>query len=175
MTKVFYASRYGATKQYAQWISQELSCENCDAKKAKPADLQQCETIIFGAGFYAGSINGVGLIKKSLPSLKGKNIIIFTVGLSEESDPAVQANIDRAFTKEEQSHIKFFHLRGAVNLQSLGFMHRAMMKMMIKGLSQKPEGEQSENDKKLMSLTDAPVDFTDKQSIAPISEYVKAL
>ena len=49
---VLYKSEYGFTKQYAQWIAEELKCD-CLEISAFNFDTD-FKTIIFGGGLYAG-------------------------------------------------------------------------------------------------------------------------
>ena len=54
------------TKKYAGWIAEDLKCEVMDIKdwrNQKPADYQ---TVIYGGGFYAGSIKGLKKIKEQM-------------------------------------------------------------------------------------------------------------
>ena len=47
-TIVIYKSKYGATKQYALWIGEELGCKIVDAKNIKASDLAEYDNIIYG-------------------------------------------------------------------------------------------------------------------------------
>ena len=44
-TLVIYKSKYGSTKQYAEWIAEELDCEAVDAKSVKPLDLEKYDIV----------------------------------------------------------------------------------------------------------------------------------
>ena len=64
-TIVIYKTKYGATKKYAQWISEELGCEAVDAKKITVDDILKYDTIVYGGGLYAEIINGVHILTKA--------------------------------------------------------------------------------------------------------------
>lgn len=46
---ILYQSKYGATKRYADWISEETGFDRIETKKAKIETVEQYETIILGA------------------------------------------------------------------------------------------------------------------------------
>lgn len=65
-TEVVYASHYGSTEKYARWIAQELKADLYRADQLKAGDLDKYDTVIFGGGLYAGQLNGLGALKKTL-------------------------------------------------------------------------------------------------------------
>ena len=63
---VVYQSKYCSTKQYAQWLAEALSCRLYEAEKMSAENLAEYDTVIYGGGIYAGAINGIEMLKKSL-------------------------------------------------------------------------------------------------------------
>ena len=45
---IVYKSKYGATKKYAKWLSEETGFDIIDVSDVKVADLQEYEIIVFG-------------------------------------------------------------------------------------------------------------------------------
>ena len=76
-TIVVYKTKYGSTKTYAEWISEELSCEAVDVKNINIEKLSEYDEIVYGGGLYAEVINGVSLITKNIESLKDNKIAVF--------------------------------------------------------------------------------------------------
>ena len=74
---ILYASKYGATKQYADWLAEETGFDCIETKRAKISDIRQYDTIILGGGIYASSIAGLSFLKKNIGQLQGKKIIVF--------------------------------------------------------------------------------------------------
>ena len=90
-TIVLYYSKYGATKQYAEWIAGELGADLVDVRARKPKlrDIRDYDTIIYGGGIYSGGIKGVELITKNWSKgLSAKRVIVFAVGMAVD----VEAN-----------------------------------------------------------------------------------
>lgn len=70
---ILYQSKYGATKKYADWLSEELGFSCAEIKKAHIGEVMNCDTFILGGGIYASGIAGLPFLKKNIASLKGKN------------------------------------------------------------------------------------------------------
>lgn len=174
-TAVIYTSKYGSTKQYAQWLKEALHADLYESSEFKKDDFKKYQTIIYGGGLYASGINGIGLIKKNMQLLADKNVIVFTVGLE---NPENVANfvpiIEKNFTDEMKEKIAVFHLRGSMDYSKLNFMHRSMMGMVKKVVSKKPAAQRTEDDDKMLQTFGEAVDFVDKTTIAPIIELAES-
>jgi menaquinone-dependent protoporphyrinogen IX oxidase len=172
-TAVIYKSKYGHTKQYAEWIAESLEADLFEDDKIKSSELSHYDKIIYGGGLYAGGINGAAIISKNFKSIKDKNLIVFTVGLASPEDPGIYtAIIEKAFTEEMRKNIKFFHFRGGINYRELGMVHKGMMAMLKKMVEKKTEEEMTEEDKQMLATYGDQVDFSDRKSVEPLLEYM---
>lgn len=172
-TIVIYKSKYGSTKDYAQWIAEELNCDCHDAKGIRADDLLKYDTIIYGGGLYAEIIAGVSLITKNIEKLKDKKLIVYTTGITpievrEYYDGEV---LDKNFKPEIRQYIKVYNFLGKMILDELSVPHRTAIKMLKKMMSAKVNPTDME--KMLIELCDADGDFTDRAAIAKLVEYAK--
>jgi menaquinone-dependent protoporphyrinogen IX oxidase len=178
-TAVVFQSKYGSTKQYAEWIADELSCGIFERTKIKAADLLPFDTIIYGGGLYAGGVSGIDLLTKNYDKLRGKNLILFTCGLADPTDTYNTGNIKKSlckvFTDEMQDKIKVFHLRGAIDYKKLGMIHKSMMAMLRKMLVKKDYDSLRNEDKEILDTYGKAVDFKDRATIFPIVSYIRGL
>ncbi|WP_304580530.1 flavodoxin domain-containing protein [Dubosiella newyorkensis] len=55
-TIVLFTSNTGFTKQYANWLANDLSCPWIDLSKTKWVDLDEYDMIAFGSWLMAGKI-----------------------------------------------------------------------------------------------------------------------
>ena len=168
---VIYKSRYGSTKDYAQWIAKELGCAAVEAKTVKADDLEKYDTIVYGGGLYAEVINGVSLITKNIDRLRGKNIAVFSTGITpldcrEYYDTYV---VEKNFKQGIPENVKVFNFMGKMILDELSFPHRAAIKTLKKIMSGKENP--TEMEKLLAELCDADGDFTDKNAISELVKY----
>lgn len=175
-TIVIYDSKYGHTKQYAEWIAAECSCAVLPRKQASSAALSDYDTIIFGGGLYAGGISGINLLTENYDLLSTKKVILFTCGLADPENKENVAHIREALSKvlspDMMSHFQIFHLRGGIDYSRLNLIHKVMMSMMRKMLLGKNPTERSTEDEELLRTYGKVVDFIERQTLLPLVEYV---
>lgn len=170
---VTYASKYGSTQQYAQWLAEELGAELCESKAVTPAQLAPYDVVIHGGGLYAGSISGIKLLRDNAAALAGKRVAVFTVGTSDPADTASVDYIRSQGAKQlaQGQSVSWFHLRGDLLYGKMSWLHRMMMGMMGKVLAKKPEAERAEGEKAIINHTD--VRFVDRATLAPLVAWVR--
>lgn len=168
---VIYKSKYGATKQYAEWIAGDLGADLYENPDIKPSQLLDYDVIVYGGGLYARGISGIKLVTKN----PCNRLVVFTVGAANPELTDYTEIINKNFSKELLEKTKIFHLRGGIDYGRLNFIDRKLMAMMVKMTSEKPESEVTEEDKVLISTYGKKVDFADKATISPIVEYVSQL
>jgi len=168
---VVYSSKTGFVEKYAKWIAEELSTEAVRSDDVSLDELKEYDTLIFGGGLYAGGINGVKFLKKALEKFRGKKIAVFATGASPPGAEVVDEVRDGNFTREEQKKIGFFYLRGGFDYDKLGIKDRLLMKLLKKKLESKKE--LTEDEEGMLSAYDDPVDFTDRDNIRELVDYVR--
>ncbi|MGI5891537.1 MAG: flavodoxin domain-containing protein [Bacillota bacterium] len=168
---VVYKSKYGSSEKYARWIAERLDCKLVEGSQARIEDLLSYDTIIFGAGLYACSINGIGLITKNFSQLRDKQLLVYTVGLADpEKDAQYRVVGQKNFTSEMLERIKLFHFRGAINYKELSFIHRIMMAMM-KNIVRKKKNL-GQDDITFLETYGKEIDFVDQAYIEPLLSYL---
>ncbi len=171
---VLYRSKYGSTKNYAQWIADELSCEAIDAKGFDTSLLKDYDTIIYGGGLYAEIIAGVSLITKNIEKLSDKKLIVFTTGLTptdmrEYYDGMV---LEKNFKGDTKDKVKIFNFPGKMVYKELTLVHRTAIASLKKIMSKKENPTDME--KMLINLCDVDADLSDKNLITELVEYARA-
>ena len=168
---VVYRSKYGTTKQYAEWIAEALGAMLFESRTLKTDRLNDFDMVIYGGGLYAGGISGINLVTKN----PCKNLIIFTVGLATPENTDYSEILEKSLSSEMRQATKVFHLQGGIDYKKLGVAHKAMMAMMMtmtkKAVAKKKETEISNDDKELLTTYGKKVDFTSKENILPLVEY----
>ena len=171
---IIYKSKYGATKKYAEWLSEATGFPCVSTKEADIDEASKCDTIILGGGVYASGIACTSYLKKNIGKLKGKKILVFTCGASPYDKTAVDAVIDMNM-KDELKGIPVFYCRGTFDLKGMSFIDRNLCTMLRKSLLKKDPNEMAVWEKALVEATDNEAhDWTDKSYLEPILEAVKA-
>lgn len=173
---VTYASKYGSTKCYAQWIAEALRCDILEARQVDGPTLAKYDVVIHGGGLYAGGLNGLKTITKHFDILTGKTIVLFSCGLADPEDPEnvahIESGIAKSLTPEMARQIRQFHFRGGIDYGKLGPVHKAMMAMLRQIMVKKGRENLRDEDRLMLDTYGTVVDFTNRDSIAPLVDYV---
>jgi menaquinone-dependent protoporphyrinogen IX oxidase len=161
---VIYKGKYGATKQYAMWIGQELQLPVASADRFHIDELPKYDFFILGSSVYIGKLEIKDWLKKNFNVLQNKKIFFFQVAGSpveqiEKRQSYNKASLPPSILKKAQ----FYYLPGRMIMRNLSGWDRFMLKMGAK-LTKDPV------EKKAM-LTD--FDHVKKEKVIPIMEGVR--
>ena len=172
---VIFSSKYGATKKYATWISEELGADLFDMTNVKPSQISYYDVVVYGGSLYAGGISGIKFITKNKP----QKLIVFTVGLADPATTDFSAILKRNFNPALLNDVKVFHLRGGIDYKKISIIHRIMMVFMkyftLFTLRKKSPEEYTEEDRLFFETYGKKIDFTDQLTIKPLVDYIRAL
>ena len=169
---VMYKSKYGATKKYAEWLSDELSCDLIETKKADINKIKEYDTIILGGGIYATGIAGISFLKKNYKKLKDKKIAVFAVGASPYNHSAFKV-LKEYNLKDTLSDLTCFYCRGSWNEEKMSWKDKTLCKLLKKFVTKKDPADYEPWEEALMEAMGSQVDWTDKENIKPIIEFIK--
>ena len=163
---VIYKGKYGATKQYAMWVGQELQLPVASADRFHIDELPKYDYFIIGSSVYIGKLEIKDWLKKNFNVLQNKKIFFFQVAAS----PVEQIEKRQSYNKASLpttiiEKIQFYYLPGRMIMRNLSAWDRFMLKMGAK-LAKDPV------EKKTM-LTD--FDHVKKENILPLIEAITIL
>ena len=164
---ILYQSKYGATKKYATWLSQQTGFSCMETKKATVQQIETFDVIVLGGGIYASGIAGLSFLKKNIHKLHTKKIITFCVGASPYEENMFQQLVAHNF-KGDLSNIPCFYCRGAWDMDTMNFVDKNLCKLLRKTIEKKNPEEYEVWEKALMEAGDAACDWTDERYLQPI-------
>lgn len=127
---VIYKGKYGATKQYAMWIGQELRLPVGSADRFPVDMLPDYDYFILGSSVYTGKLEIRHWLKKNYHLMKNKPIFLFQVAgapvdQKEKRDGFNQVSVPINILDKMQ----VFYLPGRMLIRNLGTWDRFMLKM----------------------------------------------
>lgn len=167
-----YQSKYGATKKYAEWLREELSCDLIETKKANLEKVKEYDTIILGGGIYATGISGISFLKKNYEKLRNKKIAIFAVGASPYNNSAFKV-LKEHNLKDDLCNIPFFYCRGSWNEDKMSWKDKLLCNMLKKFVSKKDPKDYEPWEEALMEAIGSQFDWTEKENLKPILEFIQ--
>jgi len=162
---VIYKGRYGATKQYAAWIGQELELPVASSDKFPEDELSKYDYFIIGSSVYIGQLEIKKWLKNNFDVLVNKKVFFFQVAASPVNETEKRESYNIAgIPAALLNKTKVFFFPGRMIMRNLSWWDRFMLKMGAR-LAKDPA-------EKTRMLTD----FNDvkKEHILPLTNAVKA-
>ncbi|WP_439585641.1 flavodoxin domain-containing protein [Dyadobacter bucti] len=127
---VVYKGKYGATKQYAQWLSDDLELPCLEADLVAGQTLNDFDYIILGSSVYYGKLLLRPFLVKHLEVLKHKKVFIFISCATPDSDQREQKRISKENIPEPlQKGENIFFLPGKLDLKALTLLDRTLLRI----------------------------------------------
>ena len=165
---ILYKSKYGATKKYADWISERTGFSCVQTNKADIRKLAEYDTILLGGGIYASGIAGLSFLRKNIKKLAGKRIIVFCCGASPFEPKAFETIVNYNF-KNDLKGIPCFYCRGTFAMSEMSIKDRTLCKLLRKMVAKKKPEEYEPWERGLMEVREEEKgDWTDISYIEPI-------
>ncbi len=168
---IIYQSKYGATKKYADWLTEMTNFDCVETPKAKIDAIKTYDTIILCGGIYASGIAGLSFFKKNYNAIKDKKIAIFCVGASPYDEKALKEIKDHNL-KEALKNNPLFYGRGAWDEENMSFKDRTLCKLLQKAVAKKDSSEYEPWMTALMCAVGQKCDWTDKKYLTPLVEFI---
>lgn len=165
-TLVIYSSKYGSTKQYAQWIADELRGDLKEVSEVKSYELTYYDTVVFGAPLYAGKLYHYQKVLEVLTCYPPKKFLIFAVGLNALSEDYIHEIKETNKIDED----KVFYFQGKLDYQHLTLLDKFLMQGLKKYLKKK--SSLTDSDQQILKSFEHPIDAMKFESIQPLIDYV---
>ena len=169
---IIYQSKYGATKKYVEWLQSMTDFQCAEVLKVTVNEVEQYDIVVLCGGIYASGIAGLSFLKKNISRIKDKKIAVLCVGASPFDESAF-AQIKEHNLTGELREIPLFYGRGAWDESKINFMDRTLCKMLQKAIAKKDPSTYEPWMKALMSAVGEKCDWTDKEYLRPLLEYIQ--
>ena len=127
---IIYKGKYGATRQYAQWLGETLNLQVANADKIPGETLPGYDFFIIGSSVYIGKLQISKWLKVNQAILKGKKIFFFQVAATPPDEKEkLEAYIRSGVPEEIRSQCEFYFYRGKMIFNDLSWKDRLLLKM----------------------------------------------
>lgn len=124
---VLYKSKTGFSERYACWIADDLQCDLASLADFEKDSLSQYALIVYGAGTYAGSIHGIGKIKRWMEAFPDKTWVVFATGATPSKEKYEDLLFQSNFRKGEVRPAHFYYLIAGINYEQMSPIDRLQM------------------------------------------------
>ena len=168
---IVFRSKYGAARKYARWLQEATGFSCVEVRDARPGDMAEYETIVFCGGIYASGIAGLSFLKKHIDKCSDKKVVIVCVGASPYDEGALEELRARNLTGRLQG-IPLFYGRGVFDEDKMGFIDRALCKMLRKSVEKKDPDTYAPWERALVRSAGHGGDWTDRRYLRPLLNYL---
>ncbi len=159
---IAYQSKYGSTKQYAEWIQQNTGGDLVNIEIGDKPDLARYDILIIGGSVRVGNIVIAPFIKDHWNVMKGKEVILFTTSGTPPQHPKIQNIYEKSLPEEIRKEIKYFPLHGRISSKDLTFYDKCLISI----------GKIMEQDETLEKDMGKDFDGIQRENILPLLEYL---
>ena len=174
---IIYGTNYGTTRRYAEELAGRTGIQAVSYEKANISE--DCETIIYFGGLYAGGVKG---LKETIPAIcksTCKRFMIVTVGLADVEDDEnihnILTSLQRQLSSELYNKAEIYHLRGGIDYSRLNFKHKTMMKLLYTKAKNLPEDKKNAEVRAMIETYGKQVDFVDFMKLDIIERDLNSL
>jgi menaquinone-dependent protoporphyrinogen IX oxidase len=160
---IYYITKYGATEQYANWLSQDLGFESKNIKKGPKPGSE--DIVIIGSSIIMGKLKARNWIKKYWSIIKNKDVIILAVGGTKIGSKERDEAMARSLPSDILHKVKVFHLRGRFDHLKINFLLSKMTKKAM----------ENEKDPVVKKEWTEGFDDVKREYLKPIIAYIKGL
>ncbi|OGG47408.1 hypothetical protein A3D66_01440 [Candidatus Kaiserbacteria bacterium RIFCSPHIGHO2_02_FULL_50_9] len=172
-TVVLYQSKYGSTKQYAEWLGESLGAPVFSIDGFSPEKLVRYDLVIVGGWIRIGKITCADFIAENWNLLKDKQVVVYSVSATKPGEPEVLDFYKSSFPLALRERIRFFPLWGrfrSADMADKFLMLVPKTALRIKLLLAPTEGVRS----RYQGITER-FDHVERTALQPLIEYCKSL
>lgn len=127
---IIYKGKYGATQQYAKWLSEELHMPALSADASLPADLQGGGVLLMGSSVYIGKLQLSDWINTHQHELDYWKLYLFVVsGTTLNETAKLNKYLSDSVPARLLSQCRVYFLPGRLIYKNLSWRDRFMLRM----------------------------------------------
>lgn len=127
---IIYKGKYGATRQYAEWLGYELNLPVVTANEINGVTLIPYDLLILGTSIYVGKFQLKSWLKHNLSFIRDKKIFLFQVAGTPPEETEKRENYNQQnIPPPIRQQCTVFNLPGRMNVKKLSWKDRWVLRM----------------------------------------------
>ncbi|MFC2082575.1 flavodoxin domain-containing protein [Candidatus Bipolaricaulota bacterium] len=161
---IVYASNYGSTRQYAEWIHEETGFQMYQSKD-RAIPWAESAVVVIGSPIMAGKPILAKWTQKMWSRMKDATVVFYTTSQTPPTEQVLQEGFRSTFPEKMVSAMKYFPLHGKMTYANLGGLHKMMMRI----------GVLIEKDPAIKKQMMVPVDGVNRGNVEEIVRYIRGI
>lgn len=126
---ILYFTTYGTTKQYAEWIAEEIDAEICNYKEATDAALQDAGFLIIGSFVMAHKLIISRWLAKKENLLRNKKLFFYSVSAAKPDDRELEHIFEVSLPESLLKDAHTYRFGGKLRYDDLSRFHKMMIQI----------------------------------------------
>ena len=126
---IIYQGKYGATRQYAEWLKDMLKIPVSTTKEIKAIEIENADYLVIGSSVYVGKLLIRHWLKENVADLVNKKIFMFIVSATPATEKLKLESFLLSVPAEIRYLIEIYHLPGKVIKKDLSFLDNIILHM----------------------------------------------
>ena len=126
---IIYQGKYGATRQYAEWLKDMLKIPVSTTKEIKAIEIENADYLVIGSSVYIGKLLIRHWLKENVADLVNKKIFMFIVSATPATEKLKLESFLLSVPAEIRYLIEIYYLPGKVIKKDLSFLDNIILHM----------------------------------------------
>ncbi|MBA2501185.1 MAG: hypothetical protein H0V30_15825 [Chitinophagaceae bacterium] len=124
---IIYQGKYGATRQYAEWLQETLKIPVSKPKDLTNKEFKDADYLVIGSSVYVGKLIISNWLKKNASDLVNKKIFLFIVSATPAHEKLKLENFLTSVPAEIRYLIEIYYLPGKVIKKNLTLLDNTIL------------------------------------------------
>lgn len=127
---ILYQGKYGATRQYAKWLSEDVQLPAFPAEAYDANGLEPGGLLVMGSSVYIGKLQIAKWVNKYLNQLHGRQLVLFVVsGTPVNETEKLNKYVSSSLPDQIADRCHVFYLPGRLIYDKLSWKDRLMLRV----------------------------------------------
>jgi len=172
---IVYTSKFGHTKQYADWLRDHLGKDEADVINVatfNPTQLLAYKLIIFASGVYGDKMPIMEFVKKNIMGISTAKIMFLAVSwYTNDSEEAVQKLVEENYPDQFKGKVPLYVVNSGVDKKKISVADKAKL-IASQVMIEKKDGR-STDDINILAIMKGYSDPTAEENLASIKKGIE--
>ncbi|MDE7288735.1 MAG: hypothetical protein K2N71_04425 [Oscillospiraceae bacterium] len=171
---IVYSSKYGHTKQYADWLKEDVDADAIDISKFNITQMLAYKLVIFACGVYGDKLSIMDFVKKNVTAIPTQKTMVMAVGwYTNDSKEAAEKLINDNYPPEFKGKVPMYVVNSGINKKQVSKMDS--VKLVAAKLAIEKKDGRSSDDINALGILNGYSDPTSKDNLASIKKGIDEL
>ncbi|MCM1329309.1 MAG: hypothetical protein NC253_07680 [Ruminococcus sp.] len=168
---VVYSSKYGHTKQYAEWLKEDVDADAVDISKFNITQMLAYKLVIFACGVYGDKLSIMDFVKKNITAIPVQKTMVMAVSwYTNDSKEAKDKLIADNYPEEFKGKVPMYVVNSGMDKKAVSKMDS--VKLVAAKLAIEKKDGRSSDDINALGILNGYSDPTSKDNLASIKKAI---